>query len=220
MAAPRFALALALALCFTAAAPVAQAQGATTELFTLAAGCFWSVEMVFQGAPGVVSTRVGYAGGSKASPSYEEVTTGRTGHTEAVEVTFDPSVVTYEELLQLFWAIHDPTDARCQGNDCGTQYRTAIFYHSEEQKQKIDASIAAHEAKRKDGKKVATELLATPPAKFWVGEDYHQQYLELRGQDASKGSLAPIQCYGDRGPIKKMDKPSIKAILLKKGEEL
>lgn len=186
-----------------------------TELFTLAAGCFWSVEMVFQRVPGVVATRVGYAGGSVANPSYEDVTTGRTGHTEAVEVTFNPSTVGYEELLQLFWAIHNPTDARCQGNDCGSQYRTAILYHNMEQKRMIDLSIAAFEASRTDGKRVVTELLATPPANFWPAEDYHQQYLELRGQDASKGSLAPIQCYGDRGPIKKMDKPAIKAILQK-----
>ena len=202
-------LVLVLLLLCTA---LAAAEG-STERFTLAAGCFWSVEMAFQRVPGVVSTRVGYAGGTKANPSYEDVTTGRTGHTEAVEVTFDPSVVAYEELLQLFWAIHDPTDARCQGNDCGSQYRTAILYHSEEQKQKIDLSIADYEANLTGGQKVATELLATPPAKFWEAEAYHQQYLELRGQDASKGSLAPIQCYGDRGPIKKMDKPAIKAIL-------
>lgn len=171
--------------------------------------------MAFQRVPGVLSTQVGYAAGTKQAPSYEDVTTGRTGHTEAVEVTFDPGAVSYGELLQLFWAIHDPTDGNCQGHDCGSQYRTAILYHSPAQQAAIEASVAAYEAGRTDGKKVATEISASPPAKFWVAEDYHQQYLELRGQDATKGSLAPIQCYGDRGPIKQMDKPAIKAILQK-----
>ena len=187
----------------------------TTERFTLAAGCFWSVEMAFQRAPGVISTRVGYAGGTVAEPSYEDVTTGRTGHTESVEVTFDPAAVSLGELLRLFWAIHNPTDGKCQGNDCGSQYRTAIFYHGEAQKRVIDASIAEWEAAHPSAGPIATELSASPPARFWPAEPYHQQYLELRGQDASKGSLAPIQCYGDRGPIKKMDKPDIAAVLQK-----
>ena len=203
-----------LALAVLALATITAAES-PAELFTLAAGCFWSVEMAFQRVPGVLSTRVGYAAGQAQSPLYEDVTTGRTGHTEAVEVTFDPAVVSYDELLQLFWAIHDPTDGRCQGHDCGSQYRTAILYHSAAQKAAIGASVAAYDAARTDGKKVATEITATPPAKFWVAEEYHQQYLELRGQDATKGSLAPIQCYGDRGPIKTMDKPAIKAILQK-----
>lgn len=146
------------------------------ERATFAAGCFWGVEAVFRKVDGVVSTRVGYTGGSQDSPSYEDVCTGVTGHTEAVEVGFDPSRVSYEELLQVFWDNHDPTTVNRQGPDVGTQYRSAIFFHTPEQKA---AANAFKDRLQKSGtfkKEIVTEIV--PASMFYLAEDYHQQYLE------------------------------------------
>jgi peptide-methionine (S)-S-oxide reductase len=149
------------------------------ERATFAAGCFWGVEAVFRKVDGVVSTRVGYTGGSQDSPSYEDVCTGVTGHTEAVEVGFDPSRVSYEELLQVFWDNHDPTTVNRQGPDVGTQYRSAIFFHTPEQKA---AANAFKDRLQKSGtfkKEIVTEIV--PASMFYLAEDYHQQYLEKQG---------------------------------------
>ncbi len=149
------------------------------ERATFAAGCFWGVEAVFHQVNSVVSTRVGYTGGSQDSPSYEDVCTGVTGHTEAVEVGFDPSRVSYEELLQVFWDNHDPTTVNRQGPDVGTQYRSAIFFHTPEQKA---AANAFKDRLQKSGtfkKAIVTEIV--PASMFYLAEDYHQQYLEKQG---------------------------------------
>jgi peptide-methionine (S)-S-oxide reductase len=147
------------------------------EKATFAAGCFWQVEVEFRNTPGVKDAIVGYTGGSVANPSYEQVCTGTTGHAEAIEVTFDPEEVSYEELLNLFWGLHDPTQLNRQGPDRGHQYRTAIFTHGPEQEK---AAIASRdEAQKRFKKPIVTEI--TPASEFWPAEDYHQRYLEKRG---------------------------------------
>jgi peptide-methionine (S)-S-oxide reductase len=150
-----------------------------TEKATFAAGCFWGVEAAFRQVPGVVDTAVGYTGGSLANPTYENVCTDRTGHAEAVEVTFDPSRVRYEDLLNVFWENHDPTQKNRQGPDVGTQYRSAIFFHDPAQR---DAAIASRDRLEKSGRfrrPIVTEIV--PAATFWRAEEYHQKYLEKRG---------------------------------------
>ena len=149
------------------------------EKATFAAGCFWGIEAAYRNVEGVVSTAVGYTGGSKENPSYKEVCTGRTGHAEAVLVEFDPSRVSYDDLLEVFWKIHDPTTLNRQGPDIGHQYRSAIFYHDEDQK---TASIASKEKHQNSGeyrRDIVTEI--APASEFYMAEDYHQQYLEKRG---------------------------------------
>jgi len=149
------------------------------EKATFAAGCFWGVEEAFRKVKGVVSTAVGYTGGTIENPSYREVCTGRTGHAEAVLVEFDPAQVSYDELLEVFWAIHDPTTLNRQGPDVGSQYRSAIFYHSNEQEA---SAIASRDELRSSGKykrDIVTEI--TPASTFYMAEDYHQQYLAKRG---------------------------------------
>jgi peptide-methionine (S)-S-oxide reductase len=146
---------------------------------TFAAGCFWGVEAAFSRVKGVLTTRVGYTGGHTECPTYEDVCSHTTGHAEAVELTFDPAVVTYEQLLDTFWAIHDPTTKNRQGPDIGDQYRSAIFYHSETQKA---AAVAAAEKLAKSGKyrrPIVTEIAAA--SKFWPAEEYHQKYFEKHG---------------------------------------
>jgi peptide-methionine (S)-S-oxide reductase len=140
-------------------------------------GCFWGAERVFWQAPGVYTTAVGYAGGLTPNPSYEEVCSGRTGHTEAVLVVFDPKVTSYGELLRLFWEGHDPTQGMRQGNDVGTQYRSAILYTTEEQKAAAEASRAAYgeELRAAGHGEITTEI--EPAGEFFYAEDYHQQYL-------------------------------------------
>jgi peptide-methionine (S)-S-oxide reductase len=150
------------------------------EKATFAAGCFWGVEAAFRNTPGVLSTAVGYIGGTFDSPSYEQVCTGRTNHAEAVQVEFDPSKVSYDDLLQVFWESHDPTQVDRQGWDVGTQYRSAIFTHNETQKAEAEASKAQLESSGKLRRPVATQIVSA--AHFWMAEDYHQQYLEKRGQ--------------------------------------
>jgi peptide-methionine (S)-S-oxide reductase len=150
-----------------------------TEIATFAAGCFWGVEATFRQVPGVVGTRVGYLGGGLENPTYEAVCTDRTGHAEAVEVTYDPARVSYDTLLGVFWENHDPTQLNRQGPDVGTQYRSAIFYHSPAQRDAAAASKAALEASGKFKRAIVTQIV--PVESFWPAEDYHQQYLEKRG---------------------------------------
>ena len=176
-----------------------------------AAGCFWSVELAFQRVHGVLSTSVGYAGGNTENPTYRDVTTGQTGHAEAVEVVYNPDALSFDKLMQLFWNIHDPTTLNRQGGDVGTQYRSAVWYNSRDQLEAIERSIRVLPHKRE---KLTTKIRPMGGSfKYWMAEDYHQQFLQKGGQDATKGSLKPIQCYGNRGPIKKMDKPEIQEVL-------
>ena len=147
------------------------------EKATFAAGCFWGVEATFRATPGVLSTRVGYTGGEVEKPSYKQVCTDRTGHAEVVEVTFDPTKVSYESLLKIFWENHDPTTLNRQGPDWGSQYRSAIFFHSPEQEKAALASVA--EAQKSHKRPIVTQIV--PAVEFWEAEDYHQQYLEKRG---------------------------------------
>jgi peptide-methionine (S)-S-oxide reductase len=146
---------------------------------TFAAGCFWGVEATFRQIPGVISTRVGYIGGSTENPTYKQVCTDRTGHAEAVEVEFDPAKVRYEDLLKVFWENHDPTQLNRQGPDWGTQYRSAIFYHSPEQQAAAVSSKEALENAHRYSKPIVTQIVPAPA--FFPAEDYHQQYLEKRG---------------------------------------
>jgi peptide-methionine (S)-S-oxide reductase len=149
------------------------------ELATFGAGCFWGVEVTFRQVPGVKDALVGYLGGTLANPTYRDVCTGRTGHAEVVQVQYDPSEVAYDKLLDVFWANHDPTTLNRQGPDVGTQYRSAIFYHSPEQKDAAEKSKARLEASGTLRRPVVTEITAA--STFYPAEDYHQRYLEKRG---------------------------------------
>ncbi len=149
------------------------------EKATFAAGCFWGVEAAFRQVSGVVSTAVGYIGGTLKNPTYEDVCTDRTGHAEAVEVTYDPARVTYDELLKVFWQNHDPTTLNRQGPDVGTQYRSAIFFHTPEQEAAAKASKEKLEKAGVYKRPIVTEII--PASEFWRAEEYHQQYLEKRG---------------------------------------
>jgi peptide-methionine (S)-S-oxide reductase len=149
------------------------------EIATFGAGCFWGIEAAFRRVPGVLDAAVGYSGGRKENPSYQDVCTDTTGHAEVVQVTFDPAKLSYEQLLDVFWTIHDPTQVNRQGPDYGKQYRTAIFFHSPEQEAAAKKSKQALEASGKLRRPVATEI--TPAAPFWRAEEYHQRYLEKRG---------------------------------------
>jgi peptide methionine sulfoxide reductase msrA/msrB len=148
---------------------------AAKETAILAGGCFWGMENIIRKIPGVLETEVGYSGGSLESPHYEDVTTGRTGHAESVRVVFDPSVLSYEALLGYFFRMHDPTTLNRQENDVGTQYRSAIFYESEEQRRVAEEVKAKVNQSGKWKKPVVTEIV--PAGKFWRAEDYHQDYL-------------------------------------------
>jgi peptide-methionine (S)-S-oxide reductase len=159
---------------------------------TFAAGCFWGLELAFQRVSGVAYTAVGYTHGQQDDPSYEDVCSGETGHAEAVTLLYNPAEVSYDELLNVFWSRHDPTQLNGQGNDIGTQYRGGIYYHTEEQKAAAVISMAGLQDTL--GKPLATELLAS--TKFWLSEDYHQQYLEKGGQSAKKTAVEKIRCYG------------------------
>lgn len=151
-----------------------------TEKAVFAAGCFWGVEASFMRVRGVVSTRVGYTGGRTRDPTYEQVCTDATGHAEAVEVEYDPSVVSYDQLLDVFWDMHDPTTLNRQGPDRGTQYRSAVFYRSEAQRAAAEASRDRLQASgRLGGARVVTEVMPAGP--FYPAEEYHQRYFERRG---------------------------------------
>ncbi len=150
-----------------------------TQHATFGAGCFWGVEAAFRQVKGVVATAVGYMGGTLDKPTYEDVCTDRTGHAEVVQVEYDPAQVSYEVLLEVFWANHNPTTLNRQGPDVGTQYRSAIFYHTPEQEAAAKASKEKVQASGKYKRPIVTEI--TPAATFYRGEEYHQQYLEKRG---------------------------------------
>lgn len=146
---------------------------------TFGAGCFWGVELRFQQVPGVTATAVGYEGGNLDQPSYRDVCTDATGHAEVVEVDFDPAKVSYQDLLDLFFELHDPTQRNRQGPDWGTQYRSAIFFHSAEQEKAAKETIARLTAEKRFPKPIVTQVV--PAQTFWRAEEYHQKYLEKRG---------------------------------------
>ena len=148
----------------------------TNIIATLAGGCFWGVEELIRGIPGVVRTRVGYTGGSRDKPTYEVVKTGASGHAEAIEVTFDPAQLSYASLLHHFFRLHDPTTVNRQGNDKGTQYRSAIFVHDEVQRSVAEQVKAEVDASSKWPKPLVTEIV--PATTFFAAEDYHQDYLQ------------------------------------------
>lgn len=149
------------------------------ERATFAAGCFWGVESFFRAVPGVTDAVVGYTGGHTANPDYKAVCTGRTGHAEAVEVTFDPSRVSYDDLLGVFFENHDPTTPNRQGPDVGEQYRSAIFVHSPEQEAAARAKVAALTEEKRFRRPIVTQISSAPP--FYRGEEYHQRYFEKKG---------------------------------------
>lgn len=149
---------------------------------TFAAGCFWGVEAAFQKLKGVKDTKVGYTGGHTANPTYEEVCTGKTGHAEAVQVTYDPQEITYEKLLDVFWNTHNPTLLNRQGPDVGTQYRSAIFYHDEDQRKVAEES--KNREQQKYDKKITTDF--SPLKEFYLAEEYHQKYFEKNKSAACK----------------------------------
>ena len=151
----------------------------TTEMATLAGGCFWCLEAVFDQLQGVQSVESGYMGGDSPNPSYEAVCTGQTGHAEVVRITFDPAVVSYRDLLAVFFTIHDPTTLNRQGNDRGTQYRSAIFFHTPEQEQAAREVIANLTSKALFSDRIVTQVV--PATTFWQAEDYHQEYFERVG---------------------------------------
>ena len=150
------------------------------EKATFGAGCFWGIEFAFRKVEGVKEAYVGYAGGNTPNPTYQEVCSGQTGHAEVVQVEFNPDKVSYEELLELFWAIHDPTTLNRQGPDVGTQYRSAVYFHSPEQEASIKSAILIMEESRKFENPIVTEI--APIDRFFMGEDYHQRYFEKQGR--------------------------------------
>jgi peptide-methionine (S)-S-oxide reductase len=154
------------------------------EKATFAAGCFWGVEETFRQLPGVLDTAVGFMGGTTANPSYREVCGGRTGHAEVVHLEYDPSRISYDALLEAFWSCHDPTTLNRQGPDVGDQYRSAIFYHSQEQEAAARASRDRVEAAGRFRRPIVTAI--EPAATFWRAEEYHQRYLEKRGAAACR----------------------------------
>ncbi len=149
------------------------------EKATFGAGCFWGIEAAIRKIEGVASTTVGYAGGSFKDPTYKDVCSGKTGHAEVVQVEYDPSKVSYEELLRVFWNIHDPTTLNRQGPDIGTQYRSAVFFHNPEQEAAATASKQKLQSSGRYRKSIVTEI--TPALEFYRAEDYHQQYFEKCG---------------------------------------
>jgi peptide-methionine (S)-S-oxide reductase len=150
-----------------------------TEKATLAAGCFWGVQHLLDEIPGVISTKCGYIGGDTTDPNYRQICNGDTNHAEAVEVTFDPEKVKYEEILSYFWRLHDPTQLNRQGPDHGTQYRSAIFYHSQEQKEKAEKSKAEFDQSKVFARPAVTQIVPAPV--FYDAEDYHQDYFNKNG---------------------------------------
>jgi len=150
-----------------------------SEIATLAGGCFWCLEAVFDELQGVVSVESGYMGGQTPRPTYEDVCGGRTGHAEVVRVTFDPAVLAYEDLLGVFFAIHDPTTLNRQGNDAGTQYRSAIFFHGPEQERIAKAFVEKLAKEKVFSRPVVTEIV--PASEFHIAEDYHQEYFKRVG---------------------------------------
>ena len=149
------------------------------EKATFAAGCFWGVQLEFDKVDGVISTVVGYIGGHKDAPTYEQVCEDNTGHAEAVEIEYDPNQVSYEKLLEIFWQRHDPTTLNSQGPDFGTQYRSGVFYHNEDQRSAAEELKSKLDHAGAYSKPIVTEIVAA--SKFWPAEEYHQKYLEKKG---------------------------------------
>jgi peptide-methionine (S)-S-oxide reductase len=160
-------------------------QEVEVEKATFGGGCFWGVEAAFRQVPGVTATTVGYAGGTTHNPTYRDVCTDRTGHAEVVQVEFDPEQVRYEDLLDAFWRLHDPTQLNRQGPDFGTQYRSVIFVHSAEQE--AAAKESKEELQESSPKPIVTEIVSAP--EFYPAEDYHQRYLEKRGMASCTPAL-------------------------------
>ena len=153
----------------------------TLETVTLGAGCFWCVEAIFDNLKGVESVVSGYAGGTVKNPSYKEVCAGTTGHAEVCQITYDTSIISFDELLEVFWQVHDPTTLNRQGGDVGTQYRSAIFYHTEKQKEIAAVYIAKLTEEKVFANPIVTEITAF--TNFYPAEDYHQDYFELNGEN-------------------------------------
>lgn len=153
----------------------------TSEKATFGMGCFWCSEAVFQDLKGVQKVQSGYEGGQKENPTYKEVCTGTTGHAEVIEVTYNPQEISYEELLEVFWKLHDPTTLNRQGADVGTQYRSVIFYHNAKQKEIAEKYKAELNAKKVFPNPIVTEI--SPASKFYVAENYHQDYYKLNGSE-------------------------------------
>ena len=181
---------------------------AGTQIAEFALGCFWGAEKTFWQTPGVVSTSVGYEGGFTPNPTYEEVCSGRTGHAETVRVVFDPAKVSYAELLRIFWESHNPTQGMRQGNDVGSQYRSAIFYHSPQQLAEAEQSLAAYQQRLTEAGYGTISTEVVPASEFYFAEDYHQQYLyKVPGgycPDHGTGVSCPIgvvKASGRAGPI-------------------
>lgn len=149
------------------------------EKATFGLGCFWGPEVTFGKVDGVTDTKVGYMGGTMDNPDYRTVCSGQTGHVEVVQITFDPAKISYQQLLELFWRSHDPTQVNGQGPDVGTQYRTVIFFHDEDQRERAELSRQKLDESGAFARPVATSI--EPAATFWMAEDYHQKYLEKRG---------------------------------------
>ncbi len=154
------------------------------EKATFGAGCFWHVEEAFRQVAGVLATQVGYMGGTREDPSYEEVCSHTTGHAEVVEVTYDPARLSYNELLRVFWDCHDPTQLNRQGPDIGSNYRSVIFCHTPEQEESARASLQLEERSGRHRRPIVTEV--APASTFWRAEEYHQQYLAKRGKDSCR----------------------------------
>lgn len=154
------------------------------EKTTFAAGCFWGIEESFRALPGVVDTAVGFMGGTTDSPSYREVCTGRTGHAEVVHLEYDPTKVSYEKLLETFWECHDPTTLNRQGPDVGSQYRSAIYFHTPAQEVAARASLERADSSGRFRRPIVTAI--EPASAFWRAEEYHQRYLEKRGEAACR----------------------------------
>jgi peptide-methionine (S)-S-oxide reductase len=187
-------------------APMLPPYPAGTQVAEFALGCFWGAEKDFWQTPGVVSTAVGYEGGFTPNPSYEEVCSGRTGHAESVRVVFDPAKISYPELLKVFWESHDPTQGMRQGNDMGSQYRSAIFYQSPEQQAEAEESRASYQKRLSEAGygEITTEIV--PAGEFYFAEDYHQQYLSSSKNpygycpDHGTGVSCPIGVVKASGP--------------------
>jgi peptide-methionine (S)-S-oxide reductase len=190
--------------------PLRPPYPAGTQIAEFALGCFWGAEKTFWNTPGVVSTAVGYEGGFTPNPTYEEVCSGRTGHAESVRVVFDPAKVSYPELLRVFWESHDPTQGMRQGNDIGSQYRSAIFYRTPEQQAEAEESRASYQKRLSEAGygEITTQIV--PAGEFYFAEDYHQQYLSDAKNpygycpDHGTGVSCPIgvvRASGPAGPV-------------------
>ncbi len=187
--------------------PLRPPYPAGTQIAEFALGCFWGAERTFWRTPGVVSTSVGYEGGFTPNPTYEEVCSGRTGHAESVRVVFDPDKISYADLLKIFWESHNPTQGMRQGNDVGSQYRSAIFYRSPEQQATAEQSLAAYQKRLTDAGygQITTEIV--PAGEFYFAEDYHQQYLSSGKNpngycpDHGTGVSCPIGVVTASGPV-------------------